>query len=100
MILLQHGLILTTILFVLGLTCLLIRRNFLFMLIGLEIMINSAALAFVIAGSYWTQSDGQIMYILAISLAAAEASIGLALLLQLHRHYHSLNIDKVSEMFG
>ncbi len=39
-------------------------------------MINAAALAFVVAGSYWGQADGQIMYILAISLAAAEASIG------------------------
>ncbi|MGP1931545.1 MAG: NADH-quinone oxidoreductase subunit NuoK [Arsenophonus sp.] len=98
MILLQHGLILSAILFVLGLSCLLIRRNFFFMLIGLEIMINSAALAFVIAGSYWRQVDGQVMYILTISLAAAEASIGLALLIQLHRHYQHLNIDRVSEM--
>lgn len=100
MILLQHGLILTAILFVLGLTCLLIRRNLLFMLIGLEIMINSAALAFVVAGSYWGQADGQVMYILTISLDAAEASIGLALLLQLHRHRQNLNIDEVSEMRG
>ncbi|SPP31455.1 NADH-quinone oxidoreductase subunit K [Arsenophonus endosymbiont of Aleurodicus floccissimus] len=100
MIFLQHGLILAAILFVLGLSCLLIRRNFLFMLIGLEIMINSAALAFVVAGSYWGQSDGQVMYILTISLAAAEASIGLALLLQLHRHRQNLNIDEVSEMRG
>lgn len=75
MILLQHGLILAAILFVLGLSCLLIRRNLLFMLIGLEIMINSTALAFVVAGSYWGQADGQVMYILTISLAAAEASI-------------------------
>ena len=85
MIPLQHGLILAAILFVLGLTGLVIRRNLLFMLIGLEIMINASALAFVVAGSYWGQTDGQVMYILAISLAAAEASIGLALLLQLHR---------------
>ena len=83
MIPLTHGLILAAILFVLGLTGLVIRRNLLFMLISLEIMINAAALAFVVAGSYWGQADGQIMYILAISLAAAEASIGLALLLQL-----------------
>ncbi len=76
MIPLQHGLILAAILFVLGLTGLVIRRNLLFMLIGLEIMINAAALAFVVAGSYWGQTDGQVMYILAISLAAAEASIG------------------------
>lgn len=100
MILLQHGLILAAILFVLGLSCLLIRRNLLFMLIGLEIMINSAALAFVVAGSYWGQADGQVMYILTISLAATEASIGLALLLQLHRHRQNLNIDEVSEMRG
>ncbi len=70
---LQHGLILAAILFVLGLTGLVIRRNLLFMLIGLEIMINASALAFVVAGSYWGQTDGQVMYILAISLAAAEA---------------------------
>lgn len=42
------------------------------MLIGLEIMINASALAFVVAGSYWGQTDGQVMYILAISLAAAK----------------------------
>ena len=93
MIPLQHGLILAAILFVLGLTGLV-------MLIGLEIMINASALAFVVAGSYWGQTDGQVMYILAISLAAAEASIGLALLLQLHRRRQNLNIDSVSEMRG
>ena len=98
MIPLQHGLILAAILFVLGLTGLVIRRNLLFMLIGLEIMINASALAFVVAGSYWGQTDGQVMYILAISLAAA--SIGLALLLQLHRRRQNLNIDSVSEMRG
>ena len=64
MIPLQHGLILAAILFVLGLTGLVIRRNLLFMLIGLEIMINASALAFVVAGSYWGQTDGQVMYIL------------------------------------
>lgn len=100
MIPLTHGLILAAILFVLGLTGLVIRRNLLFMLIGLEIMINASALAFVVAGSYWGQTDGQVMYILAISLAAAEASIGLALLLQLHRRRQNLNIDSVSEMRG
>lgn len=101
MIPLQHGLILVMVLFVLGFTCLVLRRNLLFMLIGLEIMINSAALAFVVGGSYWGQTDGQIMYILAISLAnLREASIGLALLLQLHRHRQNLNIDTVSEMRG
>lgn len=100
MIPLHHGLILAAVLFILGFTCLVIRRNLLFMLIGLEVMINAAALAFVVGSSYWNQPDGQVMYILAISLAAAEASIGLALLLQLHRQRQDLDIDKVSEMRG
>ncbi|UDG80897.1 NADH-quinone oxidoreductase subunit K [Candidatus Hartigia pinicola] len=98
MIPLEHGLILAAILFVMGFSCLVMRRNFFFILIGLEIMINSTALAFVVAGSFWGQSDGQIMYIFTIALAAAEASIGLAFLLQLYRHRQNLNIDKVSEM--
>ncbi len=100
MIPLQHGLMLAAVLFVLGLTSVVLRRNILFMLIGLEIMINASALALVEAGSYWGQADGQVMYILAISLAAAEASIGLALLLQLYRRRQTLNIDTVSEMRG
>ena len=100
MIPLQHGLILAAVLFVLGLTAVTIRRNMLFMLIGLEIMINAAALAFVVAGSYWGQADGQVMFILAISLAAAEASIGLAILMQLYRRFHTLDIDAASEMRG
>lgn len=100
MIPLQHGLILAAALFTLGFTGLIIRRNLLFMLISLEIMINAAALALIVSGSYWGQADGQVMYILAISLAAAEASIGLALLLQLHRRRQNLNIDSVSEMRG
>ncbi|ATW33915.1 MULTISPECIES: NADH-quinone oxidoreductase subunit NuoK [Candidatus Hamiltonella] len=100
MIPMQHGLILAAILFTLGLTGLLIRRNLIFMLISLEVMINSAALAWVVAGSHWGQPDGQIFYLLAITLAAAEASIGLALLLQLYRRHHTLNIDILSEMRG
>lgn len=100
MIPLSHGLILAAILFVLGLTGMIIRRNLLFMLLGLEIMINASALAFVVAGSYWGQAEGQVMYILAVTLAAAEASIGLALLLQLHRRRRTPDIDSVSEMHG
>ncbi|MBK4764895.1 MAG: NADH-quinone oxidoreductase subunit NuoK [Pantoea sp. Brub] len=99
MIHLQYGLILSAILFIIGLTSLLVRRNLMFILIGIEIMLNASALALVFAGNYWKQIEGQIMYIMAISLAAAETSIGLALLIQLHR-YHSLNIDSMREMKG
>jgi NADH-quinone oxidoreductase subunit K len=100
MIPLQHGLILSAILFSLSLMALMLRRNLLFTLINLEIMINAASLALISAGSYWNQADGQVMYILAISLAAAEASIGLALLIQFYRCYQTLDIDVANEMHG
>ena len=54
----------------------------------------------VLAGSHWGQADGQVMFVLIISLGAAEASIGLALLLQLYRRFNTLNVDLVSEMRG
>ncbi|QCE33041.1 NADH-quinone oxidoreductase subunit NuoK [Acetobacteraceae bacterium] len=100
MIPLSHGLTFAAILFALGLAGLVIRRNLLFMLISLEIMINAAALALVVAGSVWEQTDGQVMYILAITLAAAEASIGLALLFQLQRRRQNLDTDSASELHG
>jgi len=88
------------VLFCLGLVGLMVRRNILFVLMSLEVMMNATALAFVVAGSRWAQADGQIMFILVITLAAAEASIGLAILLQLYRRFHTLDIDAASEMRG
>jgi NADH-quinone oxidoreductase subunit K len=100
MVSLFHGLFLSLILFILGLTSLIIRRNILFILISLEIMMNAAVLALIVVSSYWHQVDGQIMYIFSITLAASEASIALALLLQIYRRYKTLNIDILSEMHG
>jgi NADH-quinone oxidoreductase subunit K len=96
----EHGLAVAAILFVLGLAGIMVRRNILFMLMCIEVMMNAAALAFVVAGSRWAQPDGQIMFILILSLAAAEASIGLAIVLQFYRRHHSLDIDAASEMRG
>ncbi len=96
----EHGLALAGILFTLGLLGLLVRRNVLFMLMSLEIMMNSAALAFVVAGSRWVQPDGQIMFLLVLTLAACEACVGLALLLQLYRRFGSMDVDAASEMKG
>ena len=97
---LEHGLAVAAILFCLGLVGLMVRRNILFMLMSLEIMMNAAGLAFVVAGSRWAQADGQIMFILVITLAAGEAAIGLAILLQLYRRFNTLDVDAASEMHG
>lgn len=96
----EHGLILAALLFALGLIGILVRRNILFVLMCIEVMMNAAALAFVVAGSRWGQADGQIMFILILSLAASEASVGLALVFQLYRRYHTLDVDAASEMRG
>lgn len=96
----EYGLLLAGILFTLGLAGVMVRRNLLWMLMSLEIMMNSAALAFVVAGSRWVQPDGQIMFILILSLAASEASVGLAILLQLYHRFRTLDVDAASEMHG
>lgn len=96
----EYGLLLAAALFTLGLLGVMVRRNIIFMLMCIEIMMNSAALAFIVAGSRWQQADGQIMFTLIITLAAAEASIGLALVLQLHKRFRTLNLDAAAEMKG
>ena len=96
----SHGLILAGILFTIGLCGVMVRRNFLFMLMGLEIMMNAAALAFVVAGSRWVDPDGQVMFIFILTLAAAEVSIGLAILLQFYHKRGHLDVDSAHEMKG
>lgn len=96
----EHGLLLAATLFAMGLIGVMIRRNILYVLMSVEVMMNSAALAFVVAGSRWQQADGQIMFILILTLAAAEASVGLALLLQLYRRFQTLDLDAASELKG
>ncbi|HUS25521.1 MAG TPA: NADH-quinone oxidoreductase subunit NuoK [Candidatus Binatia bacterium] len=96
----EHGLLLAAVLFALGLMGLLMRRNVLFVLMSLEIMLNASALAFVAAASRWQQPDGQIMFILIVSLAAAEACVGLALILQVYKRYTSLDTDALAGMKG
>ena len=96
----EHGLILAAILFSLGLAGLMLRRSMLFVLMSLEVMLNAAALAFVVGSTAWNQSDGQAMFLLVITLAAAEARVGLALMIQLYQRFRSLELHEVSRMRG
>ena len=96
----EHGLLLAAILFMLGLIGVLTRRNLVFVLLSLEIMLNAAALAFIVAGSRWGESDGQIMFLMIISLAAAEVAVGLGLVLQLFHKFKTLDLNVLSKMKG
>jgi NADH-quinone oxidoreductase subunit K len=95
-----HGLVLAATLFTLGLLGVLIRRNIIFMLLSVEIMLNAAGLAFVVAGARWGQADGQIMFLFILAMAAAEVSVGLALVLQLNHQFKTLDADAASTMKG
>jgi NADH-quinone oxidoreductase subunit K len=96
----EHGLILAAILFVLGLAGVLVRRNIVFLLMSLEIMLNAAGLAFIVAGARWGQPDGQVMFIFVLTMAAAEVAVGLALVLNLYHRFRSLDARTLSSMKG
>src|SRR6478672_11234831 len=89
----RDGLILAGILFSLGLTGLLVRRNLIFVLMSLEVMLNAVGLAFVVAGARWHQADGQVMLLFILAMAAAEVAVGLALVLRLYREWSTLDAD-------
>ena len=68
------------------------RRNLIFILMSIEIMLNAPGLAFVAAGSRWGQPDGQVMFLFILAMAAAEVSVGLALVLRLYHLHHNRSI--------
>lgn len=97
---LNHGLILASVLFALGLFGVLARRNIIFILLSIEVMLNAAGLAFVVAGAKWGEADGQVMFIFILAMAAAEVSVGLALMLRMYHIFKTLNADAASRMNG
>ena len=88
-------LIVAAILFVLGLAGVLTRKNIIFMLLSIEIMLNAAGLAFVAAGSRWQQPDGQVMYLFILAMTAAEVSVALSLVLQIQHQHKTLDVEEL-----
>jgi len=81
----SHVLFLAAILFVMGMFCTVTRRNLIMMVLGLEIMLNAASVAFIGAALRYSHMDGHAMVIFIIAIAAAEVSIGLALIVCIYR---------------
>ena len=96
----EYSLALAAVLFALGLIGVLVRRNVIFMLLSIEIMLNAAGLAFVVAGSRWRQPDGQVMFLFILTTAAAEVAVGLALALRLSHRFNTVDADAASNMRG
>ena len=96
----EYALVLAGFLFSCGLTGVIVRRNIIMILLSIEIMLNAAGLAFVVAGSRWGRPDGQVMFIFILTMAAAEVSVGLALVIQMYHHCKTLDADAAGKMRG
>lgn len=95
-----HLLGVSAVLFLIGLTGIMARRNLLFILISIEIMLNGVAVLLVGAGARWSSADGQILVLFLFVTAAVEVGIGLALFLQVHRTNPNLDADSLQELKG
>jgi NADH-quinone oxidoreductase subunit K len=96
----SHILILSGVLLALGVVCVAVRRNLLMILIGVEVMINAAGLAFVAGSLRWGQPDGQIFVLFLAAMAASEVSVGLAMIVYMQKRKRSVDLDDFSDMKG
>jgi len=96
----SHILILAAIIFALGAACAAVRRNVLMILVGVEVMLNAAGLAFVAGSMRWGMPEGQIFVLFLMAMAASEVSVGLALVVYLHRRKKTVDVDDYDDMKG
>ncbi len=95
--------ILSAMLFAIGLAGALTRRNSIMVLIGIELMLNAANLNFIAFWRFGPNSQaltGVMFVIFSIAVAAAEAAVGLALIIAIYRHYKTTDVDKINQMKG
>ena len=97
---LNHYIILSAILFVIGAYGVLTRRNLIVVLMSLELMLNSCNLAFISFAYFLGDLTGQIFMIMAITVAAAEVAVGLAFVVLIYNHNSSLDIDVLKLLRG
>lgn len=94
----NHVLLLAVALLAIGLATVIVRRNAVFMLLGVEVMLAAAGLAFVGAGARWGHADGQVMLLFILATAAAEVAVGLAVVLRLDRQLGGTDTDRADEL--
>ena len=100
MITLHHYLWVSAILFMLGMTCILLRRNTILIYMGLELNLNAANLALAAFSSFSGRVGGQVLVFFVIAIAAAEVAVGLAILVALYRRIQSVGTDDLRTLKG
>ncbi len=98
MITLNHYLILSGVLFAIGLMGIMTRRNVLMILLCIELMFNAANLAFVAFARAWNDLGGQMIVFFVITVAAAEVTVGLAIAILMARRLRTLNADEANSL--
>ena len=97
---LNHILLVSSLLFAIGMLGLMIRRNINFILMSLEVLLNAAALAFIAAAAHSGHPDGPVVFMLLLTVAAAEVAVGLGLVLQVQKRFKTLDMDHANRMQG
>ena len=97
---LNHYLVLSGLLFSIGTAGVFLRRNLIIMLLSIEVMLNAVNLSFIAFGHFLGSANGQIIVFFVVTVAAAEAAVGLAIVIALFRHVESLNPDAFRELKG
>jgi NADH-quinone oxidoreductase subunit K len=97
---LNHYLILSGVLFTIGIAGVFLRRNLITILLSIEVMLNAVNLTFIAFGYFLGSADGQIIVFFVVTVAAAEAAVGLALVITLFRHMETLNPDAFRQLKG
>jgi NADH-quinone oxidoreductase subunit K len=100
MVPINYYIILSAILFTIGVTGVLIRRNALIIFMSIELMLNAANLALVAFNSVLESFSGQIFVFFVIAVAAAEVAVGLALIVEIFRSKNSIDVDQMSSLKG
>ena len=95
---LSHYLLLSAVLFAIGTAGVFLRRNLITILLSIEIMLNAVNLTFVAVDRYLEAIDGQIIVFFVITVAAAEAAVGLAIIIALFRHRETVNPDAYTSL--
>lgn len=96
---LTHFLVVSAILFSLGIFAIVTRRNAVMVLMGIELILNAANINFVAFSRFSTGTfDGQVIAVFVIILAAAEAAIALAIVLNIYKMFHTVNVDEINQL--
>ena len=97
---LEHVIILSVIIFSIGIMGVLLRKNAIIIFMSIELMLNAVNLSLVGFSRYYNSVDGQVFVFLVMTLAAAEVAVGLAIIVSLFRNKQTINIDEMNILRG